>query len=268
MLKAYLDRGQKGDAADEVMCVACTIFKENGYKQFTRPWNRMVNRWGALAFHATDFYPGGGEFKRDTPQRKRWFEEDSRAIPNIIGENVEHVMCVAFKPEEFAAKASPEWKERFGTDTYAMAAQLCLVFNGFWLSKKKPSEYFAYVRERGDEGEGSVDEVVRRLRNNPEYSSLIRVKSYTTVDKGEARGTEASDFVAWHWNKHAVERLGKGLEPRKDFIAFARLTELEGKVQTAFITGRKLEIFFDTLERAVRDKLKTYDANAKGQAAQ
>jgi hypothetical protein len=135
--------------------------------------------------------------------------------------------------------------------------------NGWWLRDKGSTEYFAYVREKGDEGEGKVDEAVDRLWHDPEYGPLVRIKSYKKVEKNVARGTEASDFVAWHWNKHAVERLGKGLEPRKDFVAFAKLTEFKGKVQSAFITGDKLDIFFDTLERAVRDKLKANDdANA------
>ena len=237
------------------MCVACTVFKETPYKQFTRPWNRMLKRWGVEAFHAKDFYCGGGEFKRETEQRKRWFDEDTRTIPNLIGKNVARVLCVAFRPDEFAKRASADWKERFGIDTHAMAVQLCLVMNGWWLRDKHCLQYFAYVRESGDEGEGRVDEAVNRLWHDAEYGPLVRIKSYFTVKKGQARGTEASDFVAWHWNKHAVERLAKGLEPRKDFLAFARLTELQGKVSSAFITGPKLDEFFNVLERAWRTTL-------------
>jgi len=268
MLKAYLDRGVKGSSTDNIACVACTVFKENSYKQFVRPWNRMLRRWGASAFHATDFYPGGGEFERKTAERKRWFDRDSREIPKIIGENVHRILAVAFRPEEYAAMASQEWKDRFGTDTHAIAVQLCLVFNGLWLQEKRSTEYFAYVREAGDEGEGAVDEAVRKLGTNPEYARVIRVTSYKTVDKGNARGTEASDFVAWHWNKYAVETFPAGRPPRKDFIALAQLTEARGKVQSAFITGDKLRIFFDTLEREVRHKLRSSDANEKDKTAQ
>jgi hypothetical protein len=255
MLRAYLDRGEKASATDLVMCTACTIFKESAYKQFERPWNRMLNRWDATAFHATDFYPGGGEFKRDTPKRREWFKEDCKNIPNLIGKKLTRVMCVAFRPDEFVAKASPDWKERFGTDTYAMAVQLCLVMNGWWLQEKRPAEYFAYVREKEGVRDGTIDDAIDRLRKHHEYGSLLHIKSYKTVAKGEERGTEASDFVAWHWNKHAVERLGKGLEPRKDFLQFAKHTDLKGKVQAAFITGQKLDTFFRTLERGVREKL-------------
>ena len=256
MLKVYLDRGEKRDQNDCVMCVVATVFKPSAYKQFVRPWERMLRRWNASAFHATDFYSGYDEFKRKgDPKREARFQEDCRAIPTIVGENIERVLAVAFRPDEFVARASLEWKDRFGVDTHAMAVQLCLVMNAWWLQKKSSTEYFAYFQEAGDESEGRITEAVRRLRNDPHYASLIRVKSFSSVTKGVARGTEASDFVAWHWNKHAVERMGKGLEPRKDFVAFARLTELQGKVQCAFITGKKLDRYFEVLERAFRAKL-------------
>lgn len=215
----------------------------------------MLRRWGASAFHATDFYPGGGEFKRNgNPEREEWFQEDCKAIPKIIGEHVSRVVAVAFRPEEFAAKASDEWKEAFGTDTHAMAVQLCLVMNGWWLQDKSSTEYFAYTQESGDKNESQIEDVVRKLRNDPDYSKLIRVKSFTSADKGHARGMEASDFLAWHWDKHAIERLGKGMDFRKDFAAFANLTEHRGKVQSAFVTGEKLDSYFQTLERAWKDK--------------
>jgi hypothetical protein len=268
MFKAFLDRAEKRDQTDRVACVVATIFKPAPYKQFVRPWGRMLKRWGASAFHATDFYAGGGEFKRNTPERQAWFEEDVRKIPILIGGSVARIMTVAFRPDEFIARASKEWKESFGTDTHAIAVQLCLVINGWWLEEKKPSESFAYVQEAGDEDEGKVEEAVRRLRNSREYAQLIRISSFATVEKGIARGLEASDFVGWHWNKHYMDRLRKGEPlPRKDFAAFMKLTEKQGKVKTAFITGEKLEIFFNTLERARNEKLKEKQehANAKDQ---
>jgi hypothetical protein len=255
MLRAFLDRGEKRGDNGSVMCVAGVIFKPTAYKQFVRPWERMLRRWDASAFHATDFYPGGGEFNRKgNPEREAWFEEDSRAIPKTVGEHASLVVTVAFRPDEFIAKASSEWKEAFGTDTHAMAVQLCLVINGWWLQEKRSTEYFGYIQESGDEKEGQVQEVVRTLRNAPDYSKLIRVKSFTSAEKGFARGLEAADFLAWHWNKHVIDRLDKGIGPRKDFAAFANLTEHRGKVKAMFITGEHLDTYIKTMEKAWRDK--------------
>src|SRR5947209_19598605 len=106
MLRVYLDRGEKRDKTDCVMCVVATVFKPSPYKQFVRPWERMLRKWEASAFHATDFYSGCEEFKRkDIPKREAWFQEDCRTIPNLVGENIERVLAVAFRPEEFDARA-------------------------------------------------------------------------------------------------------------------------------------------------------------------
>ena len=115
MLKVYLDLGRKVDSADAIVSVASVIFKPTRYKQFVRPWERMLKPWKAAAFHATDFYPGGGEFKRDTPERCKLFEDDSKRIPRMISDYVQNVLLVAFRPEEFNRVASPRWKEKFGT---------------------------------------------------------------------------------------------------------------------------------------------------------
>jgi hypothetical protein len=273
MLKGFLDRGEKSDATDRVACVVSTVFKITPYKQFVRPWERMLKRWGASAFHAADFYGGGGEFKRKSRERQKWFEDDAREIPSLIGETITRILAVAFRPDEFTARASAEWKENFGTNTHAIAARLCLVINGWWLRETIPSESFAYIQEAGDPDEGKVKEAVGRLQNDRGYADLIRVNTFTTEKKGLARGLEASDFVAWHWNKHYMDKIRKGESaPRKDFATFINLTEKQGKVQTAFITDRKLDTFFEVLERARNDKLREkqehINANAKGQTAQ
>jgi hypothetical protein len=268
MLKVFLDRAEKRDDADGVSCVVATIFKPTRYKQFVRPWNRMLRRWDASAFHATDFYCGYGEFRRNTPQREQWFQKDSRQIPVLIGQNVAQILAVAFRPDEFISRAPEVWKEKFGTDTHAIAAQLCLVLNGRWLEERRPTERFAYVQEV-DPNAGKIAEAVNRMRLKPDYAKVIRVSSFNTAAKGEARGVEASDFVGWHWNKHYMDRVSKGESlPRKDFAAFMNLTE--GKVRTAFVTGDNLDLLFNTFGRAVGDKLweKLGHANAKGQAAQ
>jgi hypothetical protein len=116
------------------------------------------------------------------------------------------------------------------------------------------SECDSSQAESGDEREGQIQEVVRRLRNAPDYSKLIRVKSFTSAEKGFARGMEAADFLAWHWNKHVIDRLDKGIGPRKDFAAFANLTEHRGKVKAMFITGEHLDTYIRTMEKAWRDK--------------
>lgn len=251
MLKVFLDRGAKKDMSDGVMCVASVIFKPTPYKQFFRPWNRMLKAWGASAFHATDFYNGAEEFERDTPYRRRLFEEDCKRIPKMIGPHVERISLISFRPDEFDRVASPEWKAKFGTSVHSHAVQLCLIANGWWRKEKYPSESFAYFMESGDTDEGKILQDVEGMRHDTETGtgSVIGVRSFTSVDKGMARGLEAADFAAWHWNKYYMDKIRAGNEdkPRKDFAALVNAAD--GKIEYMFLTQADLKYFFSLVPK-------------------
>lgn len=73
--------------------------------------------------------------------------------------------------------------------------------------------------ESGDKGEAEVLRAVAGLRTHEKTAKHIRVASFTTVNKGLAKGFEAADCVAWHWNKYYMdsERAGASRLPHKDF---------------------------------------------------
>lgn len=245
MLKVFLDRGFKVDATDGVVAVAATVFKPLGYKRFVRPWNRMLRGWGASAFHATDFYPGAQEFKRETLSRQGRFDRDSKLIPSLIHDNVEHILVVATKPEEFLREAPESWKNTFGTNVHSIGVQTLLIALGWWAEDNCFNERYAYFRESGDEDDGEVALSVERMRTgHPETARLIRVASFAHVEKGIARGTEAADCVAWHWNKWYMdkERYGNGQNPRKDFAAL--VGSERDKFNYIFLSGDSLKFFF------------------------
>ncbi len=200
MLKVFLDRGAKRDSTDEIIAVAATVFKPQRYKQFVRPWNRMLKRWGASAFHATDFNNRAGEFKRDSQSTQERFKKDSKLIPTLIGQPAEKILIMAARPEELFRAAPPGWKEQFGTSVHSIGVQMCLISMGWWAEKHHFNERFEYFRESGDEDDGEVASTVERMRYaDADTARMIRVASFSHVKKGVARGTEASDFVAWHW---------------------------------------------------------------------
>jgi hypothetical protein len=252
-----MDRAAKQDTQDEVMCIACVIFKPTPYKQFVRPWNRMLKAWGAKAFHAKDFYPGGGEFKRNTRERELLFEEDSKRIPELIARTISRIMVVSFRPAEFLQVASEKWKEVVGVNLHSQAVQICLLINGDWLQEtKNTNESFAYFMESGDEDEAEVLRSVAVMRQHQKTAKHIRVGSFTVANKGKARGLEAADCVAWHWNKYYMdsERKDRTRSPRKDWLALANATI--GKSKVIFATGDDLRYLFslfppEKLEREV-----------------
>ncbi len=256
MLKVYLDLGRKydADASDGIVSVACVIFKPTRYKQFVRPWERMLKPWGAKAFHATDFYPGGGEFKRDTPERCKLYDDDSKRIPGMIGGYLQRALVVSFRPEEFNQVASPRWKQKFGTSVHSHAVQLMVISNGWWRLDHCKHERLAYFMETGDDAQGEVVATVQRMRHDEETGTgnLVGISSFTPIDKGKARGLEAADFVAWHWNKYYMDKLRRGddQDPRKDFRAFAEVVGGK-KFKQIMATGEKLKYFFSRVPNSV-----------------
>lgn len=228
------------------MSVGSVIFKPVKYKQFKRQWEPFVDAWGARAFHATDFYNGAEEFKRDTPERKAMFDRDSKRIPVIIGSNVQDVLLVSFRPDEYFTEAPSGWLEQFGTSVHSVAVQLCLIANGWWRYSKYRNRQFAYFMETGDTDQGELTKTVERMRADTKTGTgaLIGVASFTPVDKGLARGLEAADFSAWHLNKYYMDKLRHGIvEPRKDFEAFVASIK-GGSIHHILATGDKLNHFF------------------------
>ena len=102
---------------------------------------------------------------------------------------------------------TPGWVEYFGNSVHSQAVQLCLIANGYWRHGKCRGESFAYFMESGDEDQGEVVKTVERMRHDTKRGTaqVIRVSAFTPVDKGMARGLEAADFVAWHWNKYYMD---------------------------------------------------------------
>jgi len=203
----------------------------------------MLNMWEASSFHATDFYNGAGEFRRDTPKREQMFQQHSREIPWIIGKSAAYVLLVAFNPQEFDKLATPQWKKKFGESVHSHAVQLSLIATGWWRQAKYPSQSLAVVMEAGDEDGGTISQTVERMRADEATAKVIRVSSFTTAAKGVARGTEAADFAARHWNKYYLDKflIGKKMDPRKDLKAFV---DAMGTVDFIDATGDMLRYFF------------------------
>jgi hypothetical protein len=251
MFKAYMDRAAKRGSKDEVMCVACAIFKPVAYGQFVRDWNRILKAWGAKQFHAKEFFPGTGEFERDTPERRQLFEDHSRRIPQIISQSIARIVVISFRPQEFLAMASPQWKKQIGTSLHSQAIQACLLINGDWLKTDKiDDESFAYFMESGDEDEAEVLRAVQGMRAHESTSRHIRVSSFTSVDKGQARELEVADYVAWQWNKYYIESdswTDRSRWPRKDFLSLID-GAARNKCKLLFLSGDDLKYFFDLFD--------------------
>ncbi len=91
--------------------------------------------------------------------------------------------------------------------------------------------------ESGDTDEGLISTIVGNMRRDEIAGPHIQVRSFTSVDKGVARGVEAADFFAWHYNQNYYRlRVGGSGVPRKDFAAFLQEWE-EQQGRRDFLDG-------------------------------
>ena len=240
MLRGFIDKGAKSDAGG-VMCVSAALFQKTPYKRFCRELGSLLEPWGAPAFHATDFYPGGGRFKRNTPERKERYLRDSKRLPIIIGTNMRAIVSVSFKIDEYEAVAPAAWRARFGS-LHRIATQFTLMAVRVWMNKSNVTTPVAYVFEAGDDDEAEVQEALDQFWENPIHRKHLRMATRPIpVQKGQARGLEASDFLAWHWNKFYVDSLTVADQPRamrKDIAALLQMRPND--VVVHLLSGRAL----------------------------
>lgn len=240
LLKAFIDRGQRPDAAG-IMSIGCAVFAEAPYKKFARAWRTHRRALGGVPYiHATDFY-GGADIYAAVPPAKR--SEVAALLPYTIRSHVKAHTVVAFKADEFKVVAGDVWKARFGS-LYTTAVQLAMGAIGHWAKFTQYKGRISYFYEDGDR-EGP--ELAKTLASMPEaLRKHTRMLTHAPKAKGAACGLEVADVLAWHWNKFYAETIARdGLREerraRKDFQALFG-DDVEGPAPRVFLyTGKELE---------------------------
>jgi len=252
MIKVYLDRAARSDAHG-VIAIAGAMFWPFFYDQFLHLWEPFLRDWNAKAFHATDFYPGAGEFWRKHPdgnadrERTALFERDSRRLPELINPYVRKLFVVAFRKEEYESVAPLAWRQQFGPVNF-VAAQMMAQSIGHWASREKHEGEISYFYETGEgPEEAEMHKGLLRVYDEPRLRRHSRMASTPVgVGKGNARGLEVADFLAWHWNKYAAETRGadKPRPLRADIKALMEMLGMRGeKIDVRLFTGARLRSF-------------------------
>ena len=251
MLKAYLDRGAK-PGGGRVMCMAGALFWPFHYERFLHEWQPFLDGWSADAFHSTDIYNGVKPFDWKRPdgtvdlERRAQHLRDSRRIPELIAPHVRKLLVVTFNEDEFEAVAPEAWRRRFG-NVHRVAAQMMAQSIGFWAQRSDHEGDIAYFYETGDGDDEHVHNGLLGVYRKEKQRTHARMASTPIgVDKGKARGLEVADFVAWQWNKFAVDTLASSRPRpfRKDSQKLMNLLEARGEeVDIRKFTGKALVDF-------------------------
>lgn len=206
IIAAFMDRGALPQKAERAMCVACCIFKRSGYGDFVRKWRKLHRPLKVSAFHATDFYTRGGDY-RGVDQAK--WREVGRCMPHVINGQVLQVLAISFREDEFWRIAGDEWRSAYGDSLYSAAVQLCVGATGYWCDRRQFTGRVRYFLESGEEDQAAADAALRSIARNPRLGPHARYLSHAFINKGDAPGLEAADYFAWHWNKYHADTLYK-----------------------------------------------------------
>lgn len=249
MLSAYMDVARKSDA---IVSVAVALFRADDYRHFVDRWSPLVRRWQADAFHATDFYNGARPFfwwtredgSLDSRRRERHVR-DSHRVPYLIGKYSHQLSVISLKPDEFKRVAPLNWREHFG-EFPRVIAQMTIGMIGHWADAAGYEGEIAYFFEDGDSPQFE-DGLVSSYRNDKQRAHGRMAGRPVPVKKGKARGLEAADFLAWHWNKFYVDTYSVANTPRRpraDLRALLDTVRLGNKrVHTHLVTGPSLRTF-------------------------
>jgi hypothetical protein len=233
--------------------LAAALFWPFHYERFVHDWERFLEGWGAKAFHAKEFYPGAGPFwwKRQDGtvevERRERHRHDSKRIPDMIAPHVRQLFVVSFREDEYEAVAPLAWRRRYG-GVHRVAAQMMAQSVGFWARRVRHEGEISYICESGDGVDRQVHNGLRAVYRQPRARQHARMASSPVeVKKGDARGLEVADFVAWHWNKYVAETVfaTSARRPvRKDIERLLELLHLKGEqIDIRFFTRDRLQAF-------------------------
>lgn len=247
MLKVYLDRGARaiGKPKDgrAVVSVAAAAFWSFHYDQFLHVWTPFLQRWGASAFHATDFYAGYAEFRRDTDVAKALFDEDCRRLPDLVAPYVTQLFVASLHRDEYERVAPENWRQQYG-DANGLAAQMITHSIGHWAQRTGFTGDIQYFYEDGDgEDEAAFAKGLRSVFKNAETRAHARMPATPMpIPKGRARGLEVADYLSWHWNKFDAESRSHAVrKPRKDTDALIKAIRIKGdKIDVRLFEGNAL----------------------------
>jgi hypothetical protein len=215
-LTAFMDRGAREDA-EGAMCLAACLFKRTPYQEFERRWRTLHRPLGVDVFHACDFYPGGGAYRKVDRARK---EQIARQIPDLLNATLHQVVAVTFRKDEFWRVAGDRWRARYGPSLYSAAVQLCLGCISRWADERRYTGTIAYKIEAGEEDQAYAEAALVQMRASDGLRAGARYHSHEFLKKTEAVGLQAADCFAWHWNKYYAETLFVAKRPpRGDFAA-------------------------------------------------
>lgn len=216
MLVAYFD---ETSTDQQIACVAGYVLKARNADRMNRLWTGALG--GRVPFvRMSQLAPGVGQCSG--------LNRDERAalasnLIAVIGETADAGFAASISVEEFA-KFRPDGAKFYSP--YAACMECLFRLIKIWADERLLDVPVYYCFEQGDESQGFVGQALKSFSHNKEWVQAFRYGGHSFLGKGDHRGIEAADLLAWHMHQQH-RRMADGSNrrpPRKDFSKLLKTT--------------------------------------------
>lgn len=224
MFEAYFDESETHPNSSFV-CVAGYLFSKEMALKFAELWEQNVKPLlpkNVEVFHAVDCYALS---KKD---RDTIFDAMIEITKDTIDRGI--VVGVARSEYENAIKRHQKIKRMIGTK-YTLCALRCAEYLSDWLLEDKIEGDITYYFEDGNKHRGELENFLKTISYSPLMKQKYRLKKYGFYAKNEALQLQASDLLAWEWQRSYATAFQPGCERREWRITLPRLVKKPHKAE-------------------------------------
>lgn len=194
-LRAYFDESGTHDGSLFTV-VGGGLARESTWLAIAGQWRSALRKYGASAFHSTDFSNSRKEFAGWDEAKRRNF---IGALLNIIT-NESITLIVSSVPNQTFDTVVQEFPDLTMTP-YHYCCEMCMHKIGFKLQTKKRVEPVAVTFEAGQKANSPVFGYFFARMNDAGWQKLYRIKSVDFLSKKEAIPLQVADLIAYEYYK-------------------------------------------------------------------
>ena len=228
MFTVYLD---ESFGKENAYTVAGYVATDEQWTEFEREWNELCKDVSVRYIHKKELEHQRGEFAylRDLPSPEAdaiMYTVNQRA-PGIILRRVNAAFAASVYTNVWHEADKGRWGTTFGESFYAAGSFACLRLVSTWIQRFNRDGPIRYVFEKGADGKGEVEAMLKRIDKNDVAKAMARMGGWSFEDGKKVRvcgGVEyppvlplqAADFLAYEMYRHTGNRVVEGIKFNKN----------------------------------------------------
>lgn len=217
----FYDASSQENVESEPLVAAGLVSSQEGWIEFERAWNRLLDIYGVSHLHMKQFAHSRGEFSewKGNEEKRRQF---LASLIDIMERAVMHGRAIRIIPRDYNAVNKDYHLHGPGFDgAYSLATMICTAGAEDWVWDRYPKAALGHIIEKGDAGQSPL----KKLIHGMERSHITLVPKYNKATERWVRPFEACDFLAYECRLAA--KRGPSPRPRKSFLELLKELPIE-----------------------------------------